>query len=116
MIACMAADIGVRIARRRQQLRMTQEELAVRLGVSKSTVANWETGKHFPKRKLGAIEAELGISLNGQPEPSALIAPEVEEAVRLHAESPEEADALLAAMRERKLSRLRNGRSGEPAA
>jgi len=65
----MAADlrIGTRIARRRQVLGMTQQELAAALRVSKSTVANWENGKHFPLRKLGKIEAVLGIRLDSDP-------------------------------------------------
>lgn len=57
--------IGTRIKKRRQVLRLTQEDLAAVLGVSKSTVANWETGKHFPRRYLGAVEQVLGISLDG---------------------------------------------------
>lgn len=55
--------IGTRIAKRRQQLGMRQEDLADALSVSKSTVANWESGKHFPQRNLGAIEAVLGVNL-----------------------------------------------------
>lgn len=68
----MATDprIGTRIQRRRQAMRMTQDELAGQLGVAKSTVANWETGKHFPKRHLGAVEAALGIRLTGDPDDS----------------------------------------------
>ena len=66
----MATDppIGTKIARRRQVLGMTQQDLAAELNVSKSTVANWETGKHFPRRYLGRVEAVLGISLDGRPE------------------------------------------------
>ena len=63
--------IGTRIKRRRQVLRLTQEDLAGRLGVSKSTVANWESGKHFPLRYLGAVEQELGISLAEPAEPDS---------------------------------------------
>jgi transcriptional regulator with XRE-family HTH domain len=60
----MATDgIGTRIAMRRQQLGLTQEELAARLHVHKSTVVNWETGRHYPKRHLGAIEAVLNVNL-----------------------------------------------------
>ena len=63
----MATDppIGTKIARRRQVLGMTQQDLAAELGVSKSTVANWETGKHFPRRYIGRVEDVLGISLDG---------------------------------------------------
>ena len=70
--ARMAADIGTRIKKRRQVLGWTQEELTVRLGVSKSTVANWESGKHFPLRHLGAVEAVLGVSLDESEEPGPL--------------------------------------------
>jgi transcriptional regulator with XRE-family HTH domain len=68
MIDFMAADphIGTRIKKRRQVLRMSQGDLAVKLGVSKSTVANWERGKHFPLRHLGAVEEVLGISLDDE--------------------------------------------------
>ena len=72
MILVMAdgLPIGIRIARRRQALGMRQEDLARKLGVSKSSVANWESGKHFPKRKLGAVEQVLGVRLDGpEPEP-----------------------------------------------
>ena len=67
--------IGMRIARRRHQLDWTQIELAARLGVSPSTVANWERGASYPKKKLGKIEQVLGISLDngngddGPPDP-----------------------------------------------
>jgi transcriptional regulator with XRE-family HTH domain len=64
--------IGTKIAKRRQELGMTQQGLADELGVSKSTVANWESGKHFPLRKLGKVESVLGVSLTGgQPPPPA---------------------------------------------
>src|SRR6185312_2994633 len=58
-----APPIATKIKRRRQALRMTQEDLAGSLGVAKATVANWESGKHFPLRHLGAVEEVLGISL-----------------------------------------------------
>lgn len=62
----MSADpaLGTKIRKRRQVLRLTQEELAAQLGVSKSTVAHWESGKHFPRRYLGAVEDVLGITLD----------------------------------------------------
>lgn len=67
----MATDpaIGTTIKKRRQVLGMTQDELAARLGVSRSTIANWESGKHFPLRYLGAVEHVLGIELNDGAEP-----------------------------------------------
>ena len=56
--------IGTKIKKRRQILDMTQQDLAGALGVSKSTVANWERGKHFPLRYLGRIEHVLSIRLD----------------------------------------------------
>lgn len=56
--------IGQRIMRRRQALDMSQEDLALAVGVTRSTVSNWEVGKHFPKKYLGKVEAVLGISLD----------------------------------------------------
>jgi transcriptional regulator with XRE-family HTH domain len=63
------SPIGTRIAKRRQVLGITQDELAHELRrltgrpVSPSTVANWERGKHYPQRYLGALEEVLGVSL-----------------------------------------------------
>lgn len=55
--------IGKAIRRARQIKRLTQAELALKLGVDRTAVTNWERGAHFPQRHLGAIEAALGISL-----------------------------------------------------
>lgn len=62
---------GAKIARRRHQLDLTQEQLAEALGVSPSTVANWERGASYPKRKLGKIEQLLGISLDDDSDTAA---------------------------------------------
>jgi transcriptional regulator with XRE-family HTH domain len=122
-VADRGADvIGARIAKRRHQLGWSQIELARRLGVSPSSVANWERGASYPLKTLGRVEQVLGIPLDGpdiapEPPPPPLISPEVERAVRADAESPEEAEELLAAMRERKLSRLSGARRhGEQSA
>jgi transcriptional regulator with XRE-family HTH domain len=64
--------VGVRIARRRQALGMKQEDLARKVGVARVTVSNWESGKHPPRRKLGAIEAVLGITLYEEAEPDIM--------------------------------------------
>lgn len=52
--------VGARIARKRQARGWTQVQLADRLGVAASTVANWERGAAYPKRKLGLVEEILG--------------------------------------------------------
>ena len=71
--------IGMRIKRRRQALGMEQKDLAALVGVARATVANWESGKHFPLRKQGAIEEALGISLDENPGP--LVSRRVREAI-----------------------------------
>src|SRR5260221_10928991 len=93
MMKAMAADaIGTKIKKRRQVLRLTQEQLAGRLGVSKSAVANWERGKHFPLRYLGAIEQVLGISLDGEEEPP-VIPPDLQR--KIDALTPEEQEYVI---------------------
>lgn len=74
----MATDtrIGTRIARRRHVLGWTQQQLADAVGVSKSTVANWERGKHFPQRYIGKVESVLGIELTAMPD-EPVISPEL---------------------------------------
>jgi transcriptional regulator with XRE-family HTH domain len=62
--------IGARIAKRRHQLGLTQIELAALLGVSPSSVADWERGASYPKRKLGKIEQVLGPLDDDEPAPS----------------------------------------------
>lgn len=87
----MAGDpeLGKRIRRHREARRLTQEELADALGVSKKSVGHWETGKHHPRNALGALEDLWGIDL-AQPAPEAdpvLVA--IEESPRLSAGSKE---------------------------
>jgi transcriptional regulator with XRE-family HTH domain len=61
--------VGAMIRRARKHLRMTQQELANRVGVSRTTVDAWENGRSYPKRYDVALEEVLGISLDGTPEP-----------------------------------------------
>jgi transcriptional regulator with XRE-family HTH domain len=63
------ADVGTRIRLRRQELRMTQAELAERIGVHPATVRAWELNQNYPSRHQGALEAVLRMRLSGgQPE------------------------------------------------
>ena len=39
----------IRIEDRRKQMNLTQEQLAQRLELDRSTVVKWETGKSFPR-------------------------------------------------------------------
>lgn len=105
MIQVMAADsIGTRVRKRRQVLGMTQQELAGELGVSKTTVANWESGKHFPLRYLGLIEEVLGVSLD-EAEEELVIPPDLQEIL----------DNLTDRQREYVIDRLRAGQEARRA-
>lgn len=101
MIHAMAdgLPIGVRIARRRQALGMRQEDLARRVGVSRAAVSNWEAGKHFPKRKLGAVEDALGMRLDDEPEQPDPITERIREAFLNAGYPPERADYLTSVVR-----------------
>lgn len=59
---------GAAIRRRRQALDLDQADLAERVGVHVNTVQKWESGIHYPGRKLGKLEQVLGISLDEEPE------------------------------------------------
>lgn len=62
----MATDhppIGDRIRRARERLRMSQQELADRLRVSRGAVNSWERNRTYPQSSIGALEDILGIRL-----------------------------------------------------
>lgn len=59
-----APPLGKAIARARQRKGWTQVQLAERLGCHELSVVAWETGRHYPKRNLGAIEQALDIDLS----------------------------------------------------
>ncbi len=44
-------DVGERINDRRSRLGMTQNELANKIGITRSTVQKWESGVHLPKKE-----------------------------------------------------------------
>jgi transcriptional regulator with XRE-family HTH domain len=76
---------GARIAKRRHQLGWTQVELAARIGVSPSSVADWERGVSYPKKKLGKVEEVLGVRLDDEPQPDPALPTPVEmERLRAH--------------------------------
>lgn len=57
----MVESIGYRIRKRREELEMSQEELALRLGYkSRSSIAKIEKdGRELPQKKIAAIAAIL---------------------------------------------------------
>jgi transcriptional regulator with XRE-family HTH domain len=94
--------IGERIAMRRQELGMKQAELAKLLGVHKATVTSWETGKSYPKRHLGAIEAQLRVNLRDTPRVSHYDTPDEALIWSLDRFTEDERRALIAALRDRR--------------
>lgn len=74
--------IGKIIKRARERSRMSQEEAANRLGVSRSAVNAWENDRAYPRSSLGAIEALYGITLDDDTEPEPRIPSELEDIIR----------------------------------
>ena len=57
-------EIGAFIARKRREKNLTQEQLAVRLGVSAQAVSKWETSETYPDGPLLLpLARELDASL-----------------------------------------------------
>ncbi len=58
-------SLGKYIAKRRKHMHLTQEELAIEIGVSKSAVAKWETNRGLPDRdNLKRLSVVLDISMD----------------------------------------------------
>ncbi len=58
-------SLGKFISLRRKFLRLTQEELAERIGVSKSAIAKWETERGIPDRdNLGRLAEVINVSVD----------------------------------------------------
>ncbi len=58
-------SLGRFISLRRKFLRMTQEELAEKIGVSKSAIAKWETERGLPDRdNLGRLAEVMSVSVD----------------------------------------------------
>lgn len=60
-----ALEVGRRIAAAREQNSYTQDALALRIGVTSSAIAQYETGRTMPKPKNAQkIAMECGVSLD----------------------------------------------------
>ncbi|MCR4610546.1 MAG: helix-turn-helix domain-containing protein [Lachnospiraceae bacterium] len=58
-------SFGKYIAKRRNYMRLTQEELAERVGVSKSAIAKWETDGGLPDRdNLKSLSRVINVSVD----------------------------------------------------
>lgn len=49
--------VGAKIKQQREFLNLTQQQVANELGVSVTTVKNWEAGRHIPKLYLNQTKA-----------------------------------------------------------
>ena len=57
--------IGKFIATNRKEKKLTQEQLAEKLGVTAKTISRWENGNYMPDISLlQPLSEELGITLN----------------------------------------------------
>lgn len=61
--------IGTTIRRARERKRMTQQQVADLLGVSRTSVDAWENDRAYPRNSIGALEEVLGVSLGGEAAP-----------------------------------------------
>jgi len=59
----VATDIGTELRLFRQKLRLTQEELARRIGASRAQYANWEVGTAKPPYQFLTRLADMGFDV-----------------------------------------------------
>ena len=52
------------LKKRRQELRLTQQQLAELLGVSQQTVGRWEASDNIPNKQLKDVVRQLGMSVS----------------------------------------------------
>lgn len=50
-------SVGEKLKQRRQSLNITQRKVVDELGVTVSTVQNWEAGRHIPKLYIPQMKA-----------------------------------------------------------
>ncbi|WP_240325962.1 helix-turn-helix domain-containing protein [Pseudomonas syringae] len=63
-ILTLSEEIGARLREQRNESGLTQDQLAVRLGVSKRTVGNYESGtSDAPAAYLSTVARELGFDV-----------------------------------------------------
>ena len=61
MTAKLMATLGQRMRKRREEVKLSRNKLAVACGVTEGTVSNWESDKHTPmlppKQLVALLEA-----------------------------------------------------------
>lgn len=72
-LASLQAMIAAEISMRRQELNLSQKELAAALGVSQGLVSRWEKGDvNFTLSTLVSIASVLGLELQSPIQPSPI--------------------------------------------
>lgn len=58
-------EVGIQIKKFRENMHLSQEELAEKVYVSRQTISNWETGKNYPDiHSLLLLKALFNVSLD----------------------------------------------------
>lgn len=71
-------EIGKQIKARRAEFNLTQDELAKKLNVGRTTVANWEQGRNYPDiQTIVELSNILDISLDALLRPESAIVKEI---------------------------------------
>lgn len=100
-MATQMPTLGARIRRARERARLSQEELAERVGASVRAVGDWENDRRKPRNRLGALEEVLGVALDGEPPPRPQISRRLyEEIMSDESLTPRERQAIVEAANE----------------
>lgn len=100
----MAADpsLGTKIRRARERKRMSQQQLADALEVSRGAVNAWENDRARPASSIGALEDVLGVSLDGDDSEAELVIIPPDLQRRIDRLTPEEQDYVIGRLMRRR--------------
>lgn len=60
----MARQLGIFIKEKREELELSREDLAQRVGASVSAIMSWEAGRYRPTRHAESLAEALGVSVD----------------------------------------------------
>lgn len=109
-----APKIGKTIRRARERKRISQQEAAERLGVSRSALNAWENDRAYPRNSVGALEELYGISIDDEPEPDP-IPPDMMDSIRRNYR-PEDQKRIIDMLRREASPPTEPGEEGESGA
>lgn len=82
-------EIGKQIKARRAEFNLTQDELAKKLNVGRTTVANWEQGRNYPDiQTIVELSNILDISLDALLRPESAIVKEITRDTKIRKSRP----------------------------